>query len=169
MKEPPLKPARMIHITDFEPALAAFLPETFELLRSSNLVIHPSVSRIILHGSRGPAGGYRSTSDIDLSLIVETSHQLAPADLEPFLLDVLETTRDQWRSAIELDLAIVYDIQGCGLKCFDRIVWNDRLCKIGGVDCFGLYKIGKGFHGFVTNAGVEVKRMYPCLKIWQQT
>ena len=37
-----------------------------------------------------------------------------------------------------------------------------------GVDCFGLYKVQKGFNGILQNAGVQVKRMYPCLKIWQR-
>ena len=156
-------------ITDFEPALAASLPATFELLMSSHLVIHPGVSRIILHGSRGLAGGDRPASDIDLSLIVDPLPALKEADLGSFLFDVLETTRSQWRSVIELDAAIIYDTHSCTLTCFDQTMWNPQLCTIAGVDCFGLYKVGKGFHGFVTHAGVEVKRMYPCLKIWQRT
>lgn len=40
--------------------------------------------------------------------------------------------------------------------------------RIQGVGCFGLYKLQKGFSGFVENAGIEVRRMYPCLKIWQR-
>jgi hypothetical protein len=54
------------------------------------------------------------------------------------------------------------------LKCFDRTAWDEHLCPLGGVDCFGLYKIQKGFNGFVTNAGVQVKKMYPCLTIWRR-
>lgn len=157
----------MISVTNFEPTLAS-LPATFELLRSSNLVVHPSVSRIILHGSRGPAGGYRPMSDIDLSLIVDTLPPSAQANLEFFLRNVLETTRSQWQSAIEPDLAVVFETRRCALKCFNQTAWNNQLCTIGGVDCFGLYKVGKGFNGFVTNAGVQVKRMYPCFKIWQR-
>ena len=159
----------MISVTSFEPTFISSLPATFELLRSSNLVIHSSVLRITLHGSRGLAGGYHPTSDVDLSLIVDTLPPPAQADLDSFLFDILETTRSQWRSTIELDLAIIFETRRCILKCFDETVWNNQLCAIGGVDCFGLYKVGKGFHGFVTNAGVEVKRMYPCCKIWQRT
>jgi hypothetical protein len=159
----------MISVMSFEPTFVSSLPATFELLRSSNLVIHSSVSRIALHGSRGLAGSSHPRSDIDLSLIIDTLPQLTQADLESFLFDVLETTRSQWRSAIELDLAVIFETRRCTLKCFDQTVWNDQLCTIGGVNCFGLYKIGKGFNGFVTNAGVEVKRMYPCYKIWQRT
>jgi hypothetical protein len=158
----------MISITNFEPTLASSLPATFELLRSSNLVIHQSVSRITLHGSRGLAGGYHPKSDIDLSLIVDVLPLLAQADLESLLLNVLETTRNQWQSAIEPDLAVVFETRGCALKCFDQTAWNNQLCTIGGVDCFGLYKVGKGFNGFVTNVGVQVKLMYPCFKIWQR-
>jgi hypothetical protein len=160
---------QMIRVTSFEPALASSLPEISELLVSSNLVIHSCVSRIILHGSRGLAGGYHPSSDIDLSLIVDTLPPLAERNLDYFLRDVLEITCSKWQSAMELDLAVVFDIKRCALKCFDQTAWNDRLCTLGGVDCFGLYKVGKGFNGFVTNAGIQVKRMYPCLKIWQQT
>ena len=159
----------MIRITNFEPTLIFSLPGTFELLMSSNLVIHSGVTRIILHGSRGLAGGYRTTSDIDLSLIIDTSSQLPHVNLESYLNDVLETTRNRWHSAVELDLAIIFETNHCGLKCFDQSSWNDQLCNLGCVECFGLHKVGKGFNGFVTNAGVQVKLMYPCLKIWQQT
>ncbi len=158
----------MISVTNFESTLASALPVTFDLLSSSNLVIHPSVSRIILHGSRGLAGGYRPTSDIDMSLIVDPLPSPAQPNLESFLNNVLETTRSQWQSAIEPDLAVIFETRHCALKCFEQTAWNKHLCTIGGVDCFGLYKVGKGFHGFVTNAGVQVKLMYPCLKIWQR-
>lgn len=158
----------MIRVANFESTLAA-LPATLELLMSSNLVVHPSVSRIILHGSRGLAGGYRPMSDIDLSLILDILPPSAQPNLESFLHEVLEITRTHWRPIIQPDLAIIFETAPCGLKCFDRTRWNQELCAIGGVDCFGLYKVGKGFNGFVTNAGVQVKRMYPCLKIWQRT
>jgi hypothetical protein len=158
----------MIRVTNFEPTLASALPATFELLMSSNLVIHPGVSRITLHGSRGLAGGYRPLSDIDLSLIVDVLPPPAQVNLESFFLDILETIRSQWQSAIEPDLAVIFETGRCALKCFDQTVWNPHFCTIGGVDCFGLYKVGKGFNGFVTDAGIQVKRMYPCLKIWQR-
>lgn len=148
--------------------LAFLLPVTCALLRSSNLVVHPTVSRIILHGSRGLAGGYRPDSDIDLSLIVENPPGLAPSGDEMLLHDVLETTLRHWQSPIELDLAAIFDMRACDLKCFDQTRWDEKLCAKGGVDCFGLYKTQKGFNGMVTNAGVQVKMMYPCLKIWQR-
>ena len=159
----------MTHITNFSPGFASALPRTFELLKSSNLVIHPTVSGVVLHGSRGLAGGARPTSDLDLSLIVHPLPTSISTDLDSFLRHVLETTRSHWHSVIELDLAIVYDTRGCGLKCFDQTTWDPQMCSIGGVDCFGLYKVGRGFNGFVTNANVQVKWMYPCCKIWQRT
>ncbi|MFT3890094.1 MAG: nucleotidyltransferase domain-containing protein [Anaerolineales bacterium] len=156
----------MTKVLEFEPRFAALLPETYELLLFSNLTVHLAVSRIILHGSRGPARKYRPDSDIDLSLVVEPT--LSHSDQERFLEDIFHTTKYSWKGRVELDLAVVFEIQPCGLNCFEQIVWTDQICKLGGMDCFGLYKIGKGFNGLVSNAGIEVKRMYPCIKIWQR-
>ena len=154
-----------LRINNFETNFAASLPETYALLLSSNLTVHPLVSRIILHGSRGPAGGYRPDSDIDLSLVVD----LPPdTNMERQLQDVLETTLSQWHGPVEPDLAVVFDIKDCALVCFDQLAWNEQTCKLGNVDCFGLYKTQKGFHGLVMNAGIQVKLMYPCLRIWQR-
>lgn len=156
----------MIKILNFEPQFAASLPETHALMRLSNLTIHPGVSRIILHGSRGLAGGYRPDSDIDLSLVVDKPEG---TDIESPLDDVIETSLNHWQAAIEPDLAVIFDIRNCELKCFDQSAWNEQICQISGMDCFGLYKTQKGFNGLVTNAGVQVKLMYPCLKIWQRS
>jgi len=158
----------VIRIEDFEPQLASALPATHALLKSANLMIHPAVARIILHGSRCLAGEYRPSSDIDLSLIVETPATSTHADLEPLLHEVFEATFNHWRAIVEPDLAIVFDIRNCMLKCFDRKSWDEHQCLQGGVDCFGLYKVQKGFNGLVTNASVQVKLMYPCFKIWQR-
>jgi len=150
----------------FEPHFGTSLPATCALILSSNLTVHPHVSRVVLHGSRGLAGGYRPDSDIDLSLIVDTPQG---PNMERQLQGVLETTLNSWRATVELDLAVVFDIRNCGLKCFNQSTWNDKTCILGSIDCFGLYKTQKGFSGLVTNAGIQVKRMYPCLKIWQRT
>lgn len=158
----------MIQITEFQPQLASLLPVTHTLLKSSNLTVHPRVSRVILHGSRGPAGKYRPDSDIDLSLIVEPPADLGQLELEDLLHDVFEVTKNHWHGNVEVDLAVSFDIRHCGLNCFEHTMWEAGICQQGGTDCFGLYKIGKGFSGLVTNAGVQVKLMYPCLKIWQK-
>jgi len=149
----------------FEPHFAVALPEAYALIRSSNLTVHPHVARVILHGSRGLAGDYRSDSDIDLSLIVDRPQG---PDLEYELQVVLKTTLDHWQASVEPDLAVIFDLRNCKLQCFEQTAWNERLCRLGGVDCFGLYKTQKGFKGLVTNAGIQVKLMYPCLKIWQR-
>lgn len=156
----------MTKVLEFEPRFAALLPETYELLLFSNLMVHLAVSRIILHGSRGPARKYRPDSDIDLSLVVEPA--LPQPDQEKYLEEIFNTTKLSWKGSMDLDLAVVFEIQKCELKCFDQIVWTDQICPLGGLDCFGLYKIGKGFNGLVRDAGIEVKRMYPCIKIWQR-
>ena len=158
----------MTRVVDFEPQLASTLPATYAQLMSANLTVHPAVARIILHGSRGLAGGYRFSSDIDLSLIVDMSVGSIHSNLEHLFQAVVETTLNHWRAIIEPDLAVIFDVRSCALKCFDWNVWNEQFCTQGGVDCFGLYKTQKGFGGFVTNAGVQVKLMYPCLKIWQR-
>lgn len=158
-----------LKILEFVPSFASQLPATYALLRSSNLVVHPSVSRIILHGSRGLAGGYRPDSDIDLSFIVDPLPESSPSGRERMLHDVVETTLHHWQAAIEPDLAVVFDVHYCELKCFDQTRWDERICARGGSDCFGLYKMQKGFKGLITSAGVQVKLMYPCLKIWQRT
>ncbi len=157
----------MIRIRKFEPALAARLPETHAMLLRANLTVHPAVSRVVLHGSRGLAGGYRPDSDIDLSLIVDLPAQDDPSGMEALMQAVYETTQKNWQPGVEADLALVFDTHACGLKCFDQTAWQEGFCD-GGVDCFGLYKVQKGFSGFVSNAGIQVKQMYPCLRIWRR-
>lgn len=155
-------------MTEFDPRLASLLPTTCALLASANLTLDPRVSRVILHGSRGLAGGYRPDSDIDLSLIVGPWPSSPQPDMEDRLREITAVTLSCWQGAVEIDLAVVFDVRGCGLKCFDRETWDQPYCAEGGADCFGLYKTQKGFGGLVTNAGIQVKRMYPCLKIWQR-
>ncbi|HSB00090.1 MAG TPA: nucleotidyltransferase domain-containing protein [Anaerolineales bacterium] len=150
---------------NFEPDFVASLPQTYALILSTNLTVHPAVARVILHGSRGLAGGYRPDSDIDLSLIVDPPQG---PNMERQLQEVLEMTLSHWHAAVEPDLAVIFDIRSCALKCFDQRSWTERLCKLGNIDCFGLYKAQKGFSGLVTNAGIQVNLMYPCLKIWQR-
>jgi hypothetical protein len=151
----------------YDSRLKTLLPDTFILLSSSGLAIHESVTGIVLHGSRGLAGGARIESDVDLSLIVDintTTH----LKIEHLLENVTRTTLDQWQGKVGLDIASVFDKRGCQLKCFYTTAWDEALCKQCGKDCFGLYKIQKGFNGFVNNAGIQVQRMYPCLLIWHR-
>lgn len=160
--------AAMNQLLTFSPSLAQYLPDTCALLQSANLVIHPSVTRIVLHGSRGLAGGARPDSDIDLSLLVDLPANLEATQLEPLLRTVFQTTFNAWRSEIEPDLAVIFETRACALHCFTKTRWQDDVCSIGGHDCFGLYKVQKGFSGLVTNAEIEVRHMYPCLEIWRR-
>lgn len=157
--------SKAVRIMKFDRRLESCLPETFALLSVSKLAIHPCVSSIVLHGSRGLGGGFRPDSDIDLSLIVDLPQE---QDADPLLAEVTQTSLDLWQGTIELDLAVIFDLNKCGLGCFEQAAWNPDLCQAGGVDCFGLYKTQKGFHGRVANAGIQVRRMYPCLRIWQR-
>jgi hypothetical protein len=155
----------MINTLNFEPNFKSTLPQTYALIMSGCLVVHPAASRITLHGSRGLAGGYRLDSDIDLSVIVDA---LRTPDLNGYLQDVIFTTLSHWQGVVELDLAVIFDIRNCKLACFEQRMWDDQVCRVGGMDCFGLYKSQKGFTGLVNNAGIQVPLMYPCLKIWQR-
>jgi hypothetical protein len=155
-------------ILKFSPSLASLLPETFALLGSSNLTLHPSVARVILHGSRGLAGGFRLDSDVDLSILVDVEDCSTGASLENRLRDAFATTLVNWQGPVEVDLAAVFDIQRCGLRCFNQTRFEEGQCPQMRPECFGLYKLQKGFHGFVTHAGVEVRLMNPCLMIWER-
>lgn len=83
--------------------------------------------------------------------------------MDGLLQEVPETTLHHWRGTVEADLTAVFDVRGCGLKCFGLTTGEDSFCLPGGEDCFGLYQIHKGFRGRVENAGVQVKRMVPWL------
>jgi hypothetical protein len=157
----------MTSIVNFYPTFAEMLPETYAILRAANLTVHPYVSRIVLHGSRGLAGGFRPDSGLDLSLIVSIPSGVGESELQHLLQTAYETTFNTWQSPIEPDLAIIFETRPCSLKCFEQTTWQENFCHLGGVDCFGLYKVQKGFNGLVTNAGIQVKRMYPCLQIWR--
>jgi hypothetical protein len=159
----------MLELQQFDPQFVACLPETYALLQSAGLAIHPSVTQVTLHGSRGLARNQRPDSDIDLSLLI--SYATPPVinnDLETQLKEVTEVTLHQWHGPIELDLAVIFPLHSCNFTCFQTTAYNPALCSLGGVDCFGIYKIQKGFSGFVLNAGIRVELMYPCITIWKK-
>ncbi len=158
----------MIAVLHFEPSFATCLPETLAILLSGGLVLHPAVARVTLHGSRGLAGNYRPDSDLDLSLLVPGSEPpTIDAALDNHLKAVIETTLRGWKGPVELDLAAVFPLWPCGLVCFARSAYDPAACPSGGVDCFGIYKLQKGFSGFLWGAGIRVERIYPCITIWK--
>ena len=156
-------------ISQFEDEFATRLPDTQSILHSGNLVIHPAVSQITLHGSRGLADTPRTDSDIDLSLLISSTE---PPEInhnfEKFCNQVLQVTLSQWKSEIELDLAVIFPLHGCNFACFQVNNYDPALCSLGGVDCFGIYKGQKGFSGFVLYAGIQVEKMYPLVTIWKK-
>jgi hypothetical protein len=157
----------MIRITEFDRRFAALLPDTVALLREADLAVHASVARVILHGSRGLAGGAHEDSDIDLSLVVGTSIRTPDEGLGSLLHEVLRTTLDNWKSEVEPDLCAVFGTNDCCLECFDRTLFDRELCPTDGVNCFGIFKIQRDFQGFVTDARVDVRLMYPCVTVWR--
>lgn len=190
------------------------LTETAKILRQGNLTLHPAIAAISIHGSRGPQGGYRPDSDLDLSLVLKK-------DVDPteeLCSEALRLTLDNWRGEVEpdnrqneekvnnrcdkekpdslcdeeepgsghkaanvdnrhngeepdrnhndveLDCVVVFDKKGCGLSCFDHEKFDGTLCK-GGTDCLGLYKIQRGYSGFVPECGVKVEMMFPFVRV----
>jgi hypothetical protein len=155
-------------IIEFAPTFIALCSETYHILQSGHLNLHPAVTQVTLHGSRGLAGNPRPDSDIDLSLLVSTP--VPPRighELEGLLQAVLNVTLSNWHSLIELDLAAIFPIHPCKFACFQVNDYDAALCSLGGIDCFGIYKIQKGFSGFVLNAGIQVEKMYPLITVWK--
>ena len=152
-----------------DPQGMQLVQETYRILRAGNLVVHPSVTAVVLGGSRGPNNCYRPDSDIDLSLIVDSGGLAVGPKLGQLLDDVLQTTLKNWRGEVELDLAAVFDMHACGLKCFGQSGPFDlSICGGSGRDCFGIYKIQRGFSGFVPPFGVLVEKINPSLILWQK-
>ncbi len=159
----------MITIIDFTPDFETLLPNAATLIRRSNLVVHDGVAQIFILGSRGLAGRYRADSDVDLSLMVDVQ-QLPERDpdKEQFLRKLLETTLNQWQGPVDLDLAVVFDtFDCCGLRCFQTRFYDRAIIRDRGTDCFGIYKVQRGFNGYVKQ-GVQLARMYPLLRIWHR-
>ncbi len=158
----------MIKINEFDQEFTKCLPETCSILKSAGLVVHPSITQITLHGSRGLANTYRSDSDIDLSLLVSFSFPPAiDQNLGRQLQEVNDVTSCNWKSPVELDLAVIFPLHPCNFACFQTTKYDPSFCFQGGVDCFGIYKVQKGFSGFALNAGIRVELMYPCITIWK--
>ena len=160
--------SEIIEIYDYEQGLKDTLPETYHILESASLKVHPNVRKITLHGSRGPAGGYRDDSDIDLCLVTDfVNTSFSEDELDRLLKDVLQATLDNSRCPVELDLAAAFDRNGCGLACYDVNSYDELRCKKEAMGCIGLYKIQKGFDGFVPPI-TKVSEMYPLITIWNR-
>ena len=157
----------MINVQGFGGDLQALLADTYNLLASANLTVHPSVYRITLHGSRGLARNFRPDSDIDLSLLVRVAPRTNRAELAMLLHEVLSTTLRNWQSSVKPDLAAIFDIKNCGLRCFELTSYQPDFCSLGRINCCGIYKVQGDMEGFVSNIEVDVAKMYPCLTVWE--
>ena len=135
----------MDNTLNFEPDFESILPQTYALITSGCLIVHPAVSRITLHGSRGLAGGCRPDSDLDLSLIVDA---MQTPDINGYLQDVILTTSSHWQGEVELDLAVIFDTRNCRLVCFEQRKWDDKICLSGGLDCLVSTKSIKGLQAW---------------------
>ncbi len=155
-------------ISSFEPNLATILPDTDRLLQSAQLVIHPTVQAVLLYGSRGPRGGARADSDLDLCLLAHIERRLNGSALRRLLRDVLEATLVYWTGEVLVDPVVVYDTRACGLECF-KATGEGRApaCSVGGKDCFGLYRLRRAGGQFVMGKAVDMGRMQPMLTVWR--
>ena len=159
----------MTHLTIFDPELARRLPDVHELLLEANLVVHPAVTRVALSGSRGPRDQPRPDSDVDLSLIVSAAAlPAAEPAREALLREVLETTLQAWRAPVECDLAAIADERGCGLLCFAGARSRAPECPAGGGCRFGIYKLQRGFAGYVPWEIIRLDLLYPAIEIWRR-
>jgi len=158
----------MITVTDFEYEFEQEYPKVISLIRNAGLSVHEGVQKITLHGSRGPKGGFRDDSDLDLSLIVDTAQYPDIKHDAELAKEILYTSLANWHDKIKLDLNIVFDIRGCKLACFNEPQYAPGVClAAGGIDCYGLYRIEDGAPDYVINAGTNIKSIYPCIVIWR--
>jgi len=158
----------MLRCSDINEEIKKRLPQTYEILKESNFMVHQYVCKVILTGSRGLAGDFREDSDIDLSLLVDTRRIINGQNEEEILKAVLNTTLSTWKGKVELDTVVVFDISNCGLKCFDPERFEKRECGYAGIDCMGLYKLQKGFDGYVPMIGVDIQRINPMISVWEK-
>ncbi|NQT60967.1 MAG: hypothetical protein HQ557_18520 [Bacteroidetes bacterium] len=143
------------------------LPESYNILTSGGLYIDNRVKAVLLSGSRGPSGGYRVDSDIDISLVLDNNLLSNPIEKELELRSILSITMEKWNSHIELDTALLFDTKNCGFSCFLHYPQKND-CKLNDKDCFGIYKLQKGFYGFVPKIGIEVEKIFPIRLVWQR-
>ena len=153
---------------EINPFIRERLPQTYEILTNSGLMVHPDVYKVILTGSRGLAGNFREDSDVDLSLLLDKRDLKSKEEEETLFQNVLLITLSSWKSPIELDTVVVYDIGNCNLSCFDWETSKEKRCQGKGIDCFGLYKIQKGFRGYVPKIGIDIERIYPIMAVYER-
>ncbi len=160
----------MIEVKQFDPYFATRLPVTSSILESANLVVHPLVTQITLHGSRGLAQNYRPNSDIDLSLLVPfPTPPVIGEELGKCLQEVISVTLPNWRGPVEADLAVIFPMYSCSFACFQRATY--RLCVMHGRwdRLFRYLQNPERFPGIRAECGNPGStRMYPCITVWKK-
>jgi hypothetical protein len=158
----------MTPITRYSPQLDRLLPQTAALLKITRWQVHPGVLHVVLIGSRGLDGHPRPDSDIDLSLIVDPA-MLPPAEpeREQFLRAVIETTLDSWHSPVEVDVAAPFGSLET-LRMFSVRDYDAELVAASAPH-IGLYKLQKGFSGYVPPPILDWQKIYPLLTIWERS
>ena len=136
------------------------LCKTAGIIQQGNLRLHPSVVAAAIEGSRGPKNCFRDNSDLDVSLVL--SPNAAPTAQR--CAAVLAHSQTHWHSETELDLAVLFDKNACGLACLAANTTAGLPCDKG-VDCIGIYKRSKGFSGFVQGIGLNLEDVFPILYI----
>jgi hypothetical protein len=157
----------MLIVTEFEPEFEAAFPDLCELFRRAPLTAHEGLERIVLHGYRGTEGKIPEGAELQMSLLVDSYQHPDAKDDEELLKDMLYATLAEWREKNKLDLTVIFDTRGCQLKCYGERMYNPGACKLGGFDCFGMYRVEDGKPGFILNSGFNVRYIYPCITIWR--
>jgi predicted nucleotidyltransferase len=155
-------------IREYKPELKDKLPETYAILKASRIKVNPRVKKITLHGSRGLSGKYITNSDLDLCLITDIDIRLIPEEHWDILLRrVLQTTLKNSVCSVELDIAVIFDHNGCGLRCFSVPEYKDLQCRFETEGCMGVYKLQKGWKGILPPI-TRVAKMYPYITVWEK-
>ena len=159
----------MLTINEFLPDLVDLLPETQAILADANLTVHDAVIGVNLAGSRGLAGGYRPDSDVDLTLIVDAGSCPLANRIARIGCATCCGRRSMRGAARSISTRRRFSIRATAAGCAALISASGttRSLRGRGIDCFGIYKIQRGFDGYVTQ-GVELARMYPMLPIWRR-
>ena len=157
----------MIIITEFEPDFVQAFPDLAEVFKRAPLTVPEGVAKVTLHGLHGVTGEINDNSVLDLRLLLDSEQYPDVRQEGELLKEILYTTLADWREKMKLDVTIIFDTRNCDLICFNERSYNATICKGGGLDCFGMYKIEDGNPGFIFSSGMNVKYIYPCISVWR--
>ncbi len=157
----------MIIVSEFEPDFVQSFPELAEIFRRAPLTVHEGVAKVSVHGLTNDVYLAGDNFVLDLRLLVDYEQYPDVRHEEELLKEMIFTTMADWREKIKLDITVIFDTRNCNLICFNEHAYNPTICKGGGLDCFGMYKIEDGIPGFIYSSGMNVKYIYPCNIVWK--